>query len=135
MKSWDHMKRLSKKSLCAETPREHAETGCKKTLEGPGGSKKGRIKKLLARFGKGFRPPIRPPKQIFKLCSIMAKIRCSIFTTQKFHGPQKAPPCAQEGFFQIRVSWGDVLSTLTKFGPNLTTSISAERIAESWITC
>ena len=47
MKSWDHMKRLAKKSLCGETPREHAETSCKKTLEGPGGSKKGQDQKTF----------------------------------------------------------------------------------------
>ena len=47
----------------------------------------------------------------------------------------KCPPLGSRGFFHIWVSWGDVLSTLTRFGPNLTTSISAECITDSWNIC
>ena len=100
MKSWDHMKRLSKKSLCAETPQEHAETGCKKTLEGPGGSKKGRIKKLLARFGKGFRPPSGHQSKFSNYAQSWLKSDAQLSLHRNFMGPKKPPLVPKRVFFR-----------------------------------
>ena len=80
-------------------------------------------------------PPWGHPSKFFIHAQSWLKSAVHFPLNRNFRSPKRPPPHAQEGIFHFQVSLGDVLSTLTKFGPNLTTSISAERIAESWITC
>ena len=57
---WE-MQSFRKESLCAHSPRAHAESECKKSLRGPGGSKKSWIHFFLAFYWRSFVPPFRTP--------------------------------------------------------------------------
>ena len=58
-----------------------------------------------------------------------------IFPLIEISGAPKGPPRVHKGFFQVGVSWGAVLSTLTQFGQNLKTPFWTERTGESWKPC
>ena len=82
-----------------------------------------------------FQSPLQATQANFLFMLNHGSNQLFIFPLIEISGPPKGPPHAQEGIFHFQVSLGDVLSTLTKFHQNLTTSISAEWSGDSWINC
>ena len=130
------MVRFSKISLCGEAHFFRAKIAPKKVQVVLEDRKEAGSKIFLSLFCKGFRPPSGHTAKFFIHAHSWLKWPLHIIHTTKFEGPFWPPPLVLEGgYFGPGVTSGCIPATLTKFGPNRPTLISADCTGESWNIC
>ena len=100
MKSWDHMKRLAKKSLCGETPREHAETSCKKLWRALEDQKRAGSKNFWLDLVKALGPLSGHQSKFSNYAQSWLKSDAQFSLHRNFMGPKKPPLVPKRVFFR-----------------------------------